>query len=51
MCCSSKSSGGGFKALLLGLLSGIVIGILYAPRPGSETVASFTGRMGGQEQA
>lgn len=37
MCCSSKQ-GGGFKTLMLGMLTGLVIGIIYAPKPGSETL-------------
>lgn len=46
MCCSRKKSGpegnrrrkGGKRTLLFGMLIGMVLGLMLAPRPGTETI-------------
>jgi hypothetical protein len=48
MSCSNKKSGGGFKILLFGLLTGLVIGILFAPKAGTETIGRVSERVGGK---
>ncbi|MCL4472446.1 MAG: hypothetical protein M1455_00695 [Actinobacteria bacterium] len=42
-CCKKKSAGNGnhhhgMKKLLFGVLVGLVLGLLFAPKPGSETM-------------
>lgn len=41
MCCSGKKSRcgkGGMRCMLVGMLAGMVLGLLMAPRPGAETL-------------
>lgn len=45
MSCSKKESGGGFKTLLFGILVGLVIGIMYAPKPGNETISDVSDKV------
>jgi gas vesicle protein len=42
MSCGKKESGGGFKALLFGMLVGLVLGVIFAPKPGSETLSDVS---------
>lgn len=46
MCCSGKESGGGFKVLLFGMLVGLVLGVMFAPKPGSEMLSDVSGAVG-----
>ena len=51
-CCSRKKSRSGngkrhhgMKALLFGLLVGLAIGLLFAPKPGSETLNAISDKI------
>ena len=49
MCCKRKKShggGGGGRSLLFGMLVGMVLGLLLAPRPGSEILSTLLGDRG-----
>lgn len=46
MCCSNKKSGGGMKTLMLGMLVGLVLGVIYAPKPGNEMLSDVSERVG-----
>lgn len=48
MCCSAKKSGGGFKTLLFGMLVGLVLGLIFAPKPGSETLNEVSEKVAGK---
>lgn len=32
-----------FRAMLIGMLAGLTVGLLFAPRPGSETLEALLG--------
>ncbi|MHB0915118.1 MAG: hypothetical protein ACYC5A_03095 [Thermoleophilia bacterium] len=41
MCCSSNK-GGGLKTLMLGMLVGLVLGVIFAPKPGGEMLSGVS---------
>lgn len=45
MSCSDKRKGG-MRILLLGMLAGLALGLLLAPRPGAETLRALAGEKG-----
>ena len=45
---SSDKKGGGFKTLLFGMLVGLVLGLVFAPRPGSETISQVSEKVAGK---
>jgi len=42
---SGKSGHGGMKTLLFGMLLGLALGILFAPKPGPETLNAITDKI------
>lgn len=50
-CCSRHKDGGhercrsNMKKLLFGVLVGLVLGILFAPKPGSETMSKISDKV------
>lgn len=42
MCCSRKKHGGGMKTLMFGMLVGLVLGIIFAQKPGNEMLSGVS---------
>ncbi len=50
-CCSKRRAGGsgkhhgGMKTMLFGMLVGLAIGLLFAPKPGAETLDALSDKI------
>jgi len=50
-CCSRNKAGGsgknrgGMKIMLFGMLVGMVLGLMFAPKPGSETLNALSDKI------
>lgn len=50
-CCSRHKAGGrrkhnsGMKLMLFGMLTGLVLGLLFAPKPGGETLDALSDKI------
>lgn len=50
-CCSRHKAGGsgkhkgGMKPMLFGMLVGLVLGLMFAPKPGSETLDALSDKI------
>ncbi len=50
-CCSRHASGGGgkhrggMKTMLFGMLVGLVLGLMFAPKPGTETLNAISDKI------